>query len=1617
MNFKRGKKILTVILLAAFILLGCLYFFLNTEKGQNILLPYVTNRLSESLGTQISATHIDFLPFYSLVLSDITIEDDVGQPLIQAKKLRLGFSVFSIWSKKMYIDECTISGASISIKSNDNSTNYDHILENLSGPKPQNTSSGYNASWDILLSRVHLRNTNISFFSPDISTNINVKHGDISIKENRIQNNSIKLSSVIFNGIEVNINRKNLQKSTSASPFFPVISPDIEIDMLDVQDGVFTYFESPVKPTKGKINFQDLALSFSGSFRNLKVGESIAATIQKMAVKDKSGFTINSTGNIEFTNNLLRLDDLKMMTKNSSIDFSMTSRYKDVDQWMSNFPDSGMRGNIRKAKISMEDLRYFLNDATLKTINLHGKKNVNFSGKIFTNNAGYHFKQSKLDIDRTIHYTGDLHILNNGIVDISNGKILTSYKEINKIFPEIHLDNYLTDFGQIEGMISGRIGPHQSHLRHIDLTTSTGMTLTGDGTIEYPSNNSDLYFDLNLKNATLLPEKDLSANLTLPDEIFKMGRISYIGKIKGTTEKIKVSGYAKTDIGNVDIDVLGVTINSKNQYTGNIGFEDFDIGNLTGKEEISRITGRSKFKLDIADEDFNLWVDGGASTFYYKEKKYQNIVIKGDITKKNFKGDIGIDDPEVAMNGTGIIDFGSKEILVQMTGEVDHIDLKEQGITDQPYIISGKIENNLKGEFPNGLTGVIEVADFVIDDGAKSIHTKDKITLFTTNKGGRKKYQLTSPYIDAQAETNIKTEELWQVMKEYIIRHLPSYEGTQPVTTVDSTHYLKIYAKTKEINPLLQFFTNENTFIGDAILKLDNEGGFDHLQGELRVDSMGYDGYQAEAMAIELNGDPDEITADISIKNIQKEDNLIIPEAVLFSTTNNDAASFYLQLLDSKRKPKLRTGGELIKIEEYEFQFHDTLYMNGQAWTFDPDHRIYYGENGLFLEGIFLKKDDQIISLYSDLTETQAIEVVFNNFKLSELTTILDDNRNFYNAIIEGHVTINDIFGNPFITSDLELKDFVIDDTKIGNIVLSAIQDRTKNEVLAEVKINTKNGQSLGKLKYKIATGEIDGEINMHKLRINALDPYLGEIIKNSDGTISGKVNLEGTLSKILVDGKIKIDSIVTTPVLTNVRYLLKDEEITINNNSIDLHNMDLYDEQGNVASMSGKLYHQYLKNIVTDLHITTNRFKVLQTTAKDNDIYYGNITISGKLDATGPIEKIKVDGAVDAIDHSDLTISPLGISGSEEIGEDYIFLNPNEVKKDTVTTIQDLLPVDVEVKININNDSKFNFIVDPLSGDQLEAYGHSNLIFMLHPDASIELFGDYNVDRGYYDFSFAVWERKFKIIPGGTVIFNGDPLDARLNVKSVYATNAKAFPLLKDANLSPRQKEAAKRKLPIEVVLTLKGSILKPQTDIDIKIRENINSPIANIMETKLQTLRSDKDEMVKQVFGILIFNSFSSIEKQGIDVVDKTSDLAIGSLSNLISKQLNKAAGSLLKGIDVDVDLDSYRTVGDEKSGIITDLKLGFSKKLFDERLSIKAGTNINVQGNTSDFKFKSIAGDFLVEYKLTKDGTYLLKAFRTSNFESLLDENTSKNGVGIVIKKEFGIIRRKKLIESEK
>jgi hypothetical protein len=409
------------------------------------------------------------------------------------------------------------------------------------------------------------------------------------------------------------------------------------------------------------------------------------------------------------------------------------------------------------------------------------------------------------------------------------------------------------------------------------------------------------------------------------------------------------------------------------------------------------------------------------------------------------------------------------------------------------------------------------------------------------------------------------------------------------------------------------------------------------------------------------------------------------------------------------------------------------------------------------------------------------------------------------------------------------------------------------------------------------------------------------------------------------------------------------------------------------------------------DFDLSTEKLLLIDTKSTDNQQFYGKAIGKATLSFKGPETACKMTIVAESNDSSHIVI-PNSISKESGAADFIVFKEYGTEMAELKEKSNFNLLVDLD--ITANNKVAIDVIMDDLTGDVIKAVGNGRLRIKAGTIEPLTIKGKYNIERGNYDFSFqSILKKPFALLPnaGNFIEWNGDPFKAELHIDAQYTAERVSLTDLIGNNTFSGTVKGYRGD--VYVIASIRNELSKP----DIKFRLDFpqGSPIKNDNEFAqfLAKIQRDENEMLKQVSFLIVFNSFAppgqtSGSSSGINPYS-ISSIGINSLSQLLTKEVNKAVSDLLYKITKDKSLrfDLGATVYSSSSLIGTNgSTLQSDNRLDRSRVSAKLGkafynNNVIVSfGGDLDFNLGSSSSvqagnlqwlpDITIEFVLTTD-----------------------------------------------
>jgi len=251
-----------------------------------------------------------------------------------------------------------------------------------------------------------------------------------------------------------------------------------------------------------------------------------------------------------------------------------------------------------------------------------------------------------------------------------------------------------------------------------------------------------------------------------------------------------------------------------------------------------------------------------------------------------------------------------------------------------------------------------------------------------------------------------------------------------------------------------------------------------------------------------------------------------------------------------------------------------------------------------------------------------------------------------------------------------------------------------------------------------------------------------------------------------------------------------------------------------------------------------------------------------------------------------------------------------------------------------------------------------------------------------------------FSISKGSNITWSGDPADANVTIKAIYRTRVPLEGVVTDLS------QASKR-IPVECIIHLGGKLMNPDISFGINlpnVENNIQTEVFAAIDTNNQAVMS------QQVLSILVMDQFIAVTGSG------NSNLNVNPLS-LASNQLS----SWLSGITQNVNVGVNYKAGTATTG--QEFDVAVSTQLFNDRLLIDGTFGMTYENQSSQQQASSIVGDINIEYILTDNRRWRLKAFNRTNTSDNLIYNNAPYTQGVGVSWQRGFDKIGDLFKNEK
>lgn len=1284
---------------------------------------------------------------------------------------------------------------------------------------------------------------------------------------------------------------------------------------VSIENGVFRFVDQNLE-TPEIFEFTELNANTTNFLIN---GPEVSSRINKFSFRDSRGIAVkNLMANFKYTLDHMMFSDLNIKTEQSEL-----------------------KGNLR-FNYKREDLKYF-------------KDKVNVVAS---------FRDSDI-----------------------------SLTELNVFFDEFGTNQHAAFNADLSGTLNNLVATN------LNVSTTRNTRIIGDITFKNLFSREDDSFALQGQFQNLASNyNDLTALLprllgnSIPSVISKVGNFKIKGTSFITAKRVEADLEINTDLGFIKSNLKLTNIHDIDNanYVGNIVLDEFNIGELLNDPLVKT----TSLNLDVDGKGFtveNLRTDVKGDVFVldYNGYTYRDIALSGDLGNGIFNGIVKAEDLNLQLDFNGLVDFSEDLKKFDFKASVGYANLNKLNFVTRDSIseFRGLVTMSATGSSFDNAAGEINIKNttYKNQDGRYNFEDFNIISSFENEE---RTIAINSPdIITGKIKGKFKVADVLGLVENSVgsiyTNYIPNvFEKGQYIDfkfdiyskiaavffkdlTLGKNTFIEGRIETDEKGFELTFNSPEirfqDYFANNINLSIDNSNPLYNTYVE--IDSLGTGIYDV---------------SQFSLINVTKRDTLLIKTE--FKGGNNNADDFNLNLFYTIDPENKSIVG--IRKSDVHFKGYDWL-LNSQKDTLNKvrfDRRFKAFD--IFPIKITQGNEEILFSGKVKDSANKDFNIDFKDVQLVKITPRIDSLA--LKGIVNGKLDVVQNNGVYLPKSNVEVSGLFVNDYDLGNLKANIEGNNSITNYNVDVTLINDNLKSLdakGIIDVAEKNPKIDLDVAFEEFLLDPLNPLGEGVISNIRGLVSGNAKVTGSLNKPSIDGELLLDRAGLSIPYLNVDYGFDfDSKVSLRGQQFIFNNVAMTDSKFfSKGYLNGYIEHNNFRAWKLGLDLTTNRLLVLNTEESEDELYYGTGFISGKAEIKGPTEQLVIQVKNGRTEKGTEFFIPL--NDSESFGDNSFihFLSPEEklarIKGEVAESIE-VKGLELDFDLNVNQNATIEIVIDKEAGSTIKGNGEGNLNFLINTNGTFKMWGDFAVFEGYYNFKYGGFvEKKFKVEEGGSIAWEGDPMDAELNLKAVYEGSANPSVLLDNP---------INQSIDVEVEIHLTGKLEQPEPQFDFRF-PNVSSMVKSELDYRL----SSKEERDNQALIFLATGGFSN----GVRGANFT-----GTISERLTGIVNNLFGSNNGNLDVGLDLE----LGQDTPELQTNNKVGLT---LQTKISDRVLVNGKVGVPFGSASQTVISGDVQIDLLLNDDGTLRAKVFnRENSIRNLGDEIGYTQGVGLSYNVEF-------------
>ena len=1624
--------------------MGLIAVLIYVPPVQDLLRGKAVTFLKEKTGTEVQLSHLALRFPIGVTLEGLYVEDQQGDTLLYAGTVKSRVGLMALLDQRIILGAVELADVRASILQTQDSTfNFDFIIAGFAGSDTTATPADTSGGWDFSIEDITLRNVVLDLELRPASLGMDLQLGELYVDMDRFQ-----LDPQRFHIDHFALRNTRVDMRTAGGPPEPDAYPALVNPLADID-----------------VRFKELALeNVAFTQKTTNTGDSLWLAARHFTA---------TTESMDLTHQQLALHDLML----NDIRFGMltadTSATEKTNSAMPPWLDQndGFRYFLRDWNVTANTIKVLDSDIAMHSGRIATPKSLADPHHIVLNSVDLELNDVQLD---NAHVLATLNALNvtsgpddtrlhaslalkatpasimieHGVIDAANnriefdafaeqGSLDAMYRNPERIPLNVHgsstidLEHLAPLLGVLGIALPSKLSMHEKLATTVrasgtlERMDTLSVAMTGDrgsiAKIHGRLANANAWprteFDVDVDKLTMGTGLREMVRAFAPPGTVLPQRFTLKAHGAGNGGAMQATIHLDSDLGAAKgtITASGWTKDLPDAFAVDMDVDRFHVARFTGDTAIGpvsvKITGKGAH-LNGPQREADISVM--PKVLQYQGHDLSSVQLRARALGDSIHVDLSADaEPvKVALTAHGLWPTAQDSLSARFDLLVERLDLEDLELLSYPLNAEGHLIGN--ASFSRDMRG-----HFSVDaPGLRLFNPERDITLVHFTASGFLGIDSTAIDVDSDAltvqyHTNIALDSLIPRSQAKI---LSFFSADTSFTPAPGKHMeLAITLPRPELLAGLVIPGLQAIRLGTLTGHYASDT--DELQLDLDLPLLVYDSITIVDLRTAIDAKGPRLTGRVDMDRIER-DSLFVHGLSIEATTAAGVLTTTLRIADGE-KERYRIGTELRAVDGVRtLHLQEDLVLNERTWTADARNLIRMASTSTEAEHFILSSEGEQVQL---TTEPAHLRIALTSFDMATITGVITalDSIPVAQGRIDGEVLLPTGEGS-LLSADVTISDLHALGTELGTLHTTAKQGRTDTyHAEAELTHTSNRFNAVADITTgAIASVEAKADIDFKDLSF--LKPFVSDYLYTLTGGTEGDIHYHQKGDQLDLDGALTFANAGIGVIQTGAMYTLPSESLTLRNGTVHFTDFDLLDSLGNTFKLDGDIALDKPTDPKLDLRLRTDKFLLINSTSKQNDMFYGDLFASSDLQITGTASKPVLKGDLGVLPG---TLFSVVLPGSkvELVGAEGIVVFTDDLSlQDTLVADSDgqlfldsleaqLPGVELDLSIHIAKEAQFAVVLDPTTGDQATFSGHGDLVFRYKPDGSMYLSGPFTLESGGYTLEFyGLVKKRFDLVAGSTIRWSGDPLKAAMDIKAKYLSESAPYPLVASTGVIPEsERNRLQQPLPFQVVISASGAVNDPKIDFGLDLDRNYRNSYPQV-NAQLEHLAqpANVEDRNRQVFGLLVMNSFIQDEASGgAPSSGIATSAARNSVNGLLTDQMNKLTGKYIKGVNVSLGVNTYDQASGNQTYQRTSVDYKVSKRLLNDRLSFEVGGSVGVDEQNSQVSNVSNtrAAQYAILYDLTKDGRLRIRGFHENAFD-LYDGDITNSGVALMFTRDF-------------